>query len=274
MLNHYLHIKYLKFQAKRLSDDEGAPGAVLNVQLIVQLLVLAEEARGQEELTQRLESLVTAYGFEFYGLRLHQKPHHDTVGSAIVGRWPRGWAEIYTSRKYVLIDPSVRMLSIAQRPFRWRDAVFTLRNDPHRQRMERMMQDAARYGLEDGYVFPVHGRNGLLGSMSLGGSPIDLSPAELALFDAAAKGVFWRYLELRGQAEDLQNAAKVDTQLTRREMEVILLLADGLTSNEIAKQLTISSHTVDWYINGLQEKLKARNRQHVVALAFRLGLVA
>lgn len=136
------------------------------------------------------------------------------------------------------------------------------------------MQDAARYGLEDGYVFPVHGRNGLLGSMSLGGSPIDLSPAELALFDAAAKGVFWRYLELRGQAEDLQNAAKVDTQLTRREMEVILLLADGLTSNEIAKQLTISSHTVDWYINGLQEKLKARNRQHVVALAFRLGLVA
>ena len=57
-------------------------------------------------------------------------------------------------------------------------------------------------------------------------------------------------------------------------MEAILLLADGLTSNEIAKQLTISSHTVDWYINGLQEKLKARNRQHVVALAFRLGLVA
>ena len=257
-----------------MSDDGSALGAVLNVQLIVQLLVLVEEARGPEELTQRLESLLTAYGFPFYGLRLHQKPHHDTVGSAIVGRWPRGWTEIYASRKYVLIDPAVRILSIAQRSFRWRDAVLALRGDPHRQRMERMMQEATRYGLDDGYVFPVHGRNGLLGSMTLAGPPVDLSPAELGLFEAAAKRVFWRFLELRGQAEHLQNAAKVDTQLTRREMEVILLLADGLTSNEIAKQLTISNHTVDWYINGLQEKLKAKNRQHVVALSFRLGLVA
>jgi LuxR family transcriptional regulator len=257
-----------------LSNDESALGAVLNVQLILQLLVLVEEAKGQEELTQRLESLLTAYGFHFYGLRLHQKPHHDTVGSAIVGRWPHGWTNIYASRKYVLLDPTVRMLSTAQRAYRWRDAVYALRSDPHRQRMERMMQEAARYGLDDGYVFPVHGRNGLLGSMTLGGPPIDLSPAEMALFEAAAKRVFWRYLELRGQAEALENTAKVDTQLTRREMEVILLLADGLTSHEIAKQLTISNHTVDWYINGLQEKLKARNRQHVVALAFRLGLVA
>jgi LuxR family transcriptional regulator len=257
-----------------LSDYGSALGAVLNIQLIVQLLVLVEESRSQEELTERLESLLTAYGFPFYGLRLHQKPHHDTIGSAIVGRWPDGWTKIYTSRKYVLIDPTVRLLSVAQRPFRWRDATFALRADPHRQRMERMMQDSARYGLHDGYIFPVHGRNGLLGSLTMGGEPIDLSPTEIALFEAAAKRVFWRYLELRGQAEDLENTAKVDTQLTRREMEIILLLADGLTSHEIAKELTISNHTVDWYINGLQEKLKAKNRQHVVALGFRLGLLA
>jgi len=52
------------------------------------------------------------------------------------------------------------------------------------------------------------------------------------------------------------------------------LLANGLTSNEIAKELDISSHTVDWYINGLHEKLGANNRQHLIALAFRLALIA
>jgi len=56
-------------------------------------------------------------------------------------------------------------------------------------------------------------------------------------------------------------------------MEVLSLLADGMTSNEIARELQISSHTVDWYINVIQEKFGAKNRQHVIAMAFRLGLV-
>ena len=252
----------------------AAGGRILNIQLIVQLLVLVGETKTEADLTKQLEAVLKAYGFEYYGLLIHQRPNQETGELALAGRWPEGWPDIYQSRKYVLIDPTVRMLGIAQRPFRWRDAVMTLRNDPHRQRMQRMMQEGTRYGLLDGYTFPVHGRNGLLGSMTAGGRAVDLSPAEMALFDVAAKKVFWRFMELRGQAGDLEAAAKVDTQLTRREMEVIVLLADGLTSNEIAKTLDISSHTVDWYINGLQEKLKAKNRQHVVASAFRLGLVS
>jgi LuxR family transcriptional regulator, quorum-sensing system regulator SdiA len=57
-------------------------------------------------------------------------------------------------------------------------------------------------------------------------------------------------------------------------LEILHFLTDGLTSNEIGKVLNLSNHTVDWYMNGLQEKLQARNRQHAVALAFRQGLVS
>ncbi|KGD87412.1 LuxR family transcriptional regulator [Rhizobium sp. YS-1r] len=245
----------------------------MNIQLIVQLLVLVGEVKTEAELTAELESLLKAYGFEYYSVLVQPRPNQDPARVALASRWPAGWPEIYAGRKYVLVDPAIRMLSIAQRSIRWRDAVFALRNDPHKQRMQRMMQEGIRYGLQDGYIFPVYGRNGLLGYMTVGGRPVDLSPAEMALFDAAAKKVFWRFMELRGQAEELETVANVDTQLTRREMEVIGLLADGLTSNEIARSLDISSHTVDWYINGLQEKLRAKNRQHVVASAFRLGLV-
>jgi LuxR family transcriptional regulator len=246
----------------------------LNVQLILQLLVLAGETKTEAELTGQLESLLKAYGFDYYSLLFQHRPGQEPQGNLIFGRWPEGWTETYVERKYALIDPTVRMLGMAQRPFRWRDAVMALRNDPHRQRMQRMTQESTRYGLLDGYTFPIHGRNGLLGSLTVGGRPIELSHAEMSLFGALAARIFWRVMEFRSQAEELEAAAKVDTQLTRREMEVITLLADGLTSNEIAKSLDISSHTVDWYINGLQEKLKAKNRQHVVASAFRLGLVS
>jgi LuxR family transcriptional regulator len=247
----------------------------LNIQLIVQLLVLVDESRDQDELAARLESLLSAYGFQFYGVRLHRYPHHlsDLTETDMLSNWPAAWRQIYVSRKYPLIDPNIRMLGMVQRPFRWRDAVLALKSDPHRQRMERMMQEAGRYGLHDGYLFPIHGRNGLLGWMGIGGKAVDLSPTETALFDAAAKRVFWRLLELRGIAQNVEMAQRLESPLTRREMEVILHLADGLTSNEIAKTLEISNHTVDWYINGLQEKLNAKNRQHVVAIAFRLGLV-
>ena len=57
-------------------------------------------------------------------------------------------------------------------------------------------------------------------------------------------------------------------------MEALGFLADGMTSNEIAAVLDISNHTVDWYMNAVQVKLKAKNRHHAVAIAFRHGLIS
>ena len=136
------------------------------------------------------------------------------------------------------------------------------------------MVDARGHGLHDGYIFPVHGRRGLLGNMTLGGRVVDLSPVEMSLFDAIAKKIFWRLLELSDPSVLAAMVSNVDVQMTRREMEVLNLLAEGMTSNEISRILRISNHTVDWYMNGIQEKLKAKNRQHVVAIALRLGLIS
>ena len=80
-------------------------------------------------------------------------------------------------------------------------------------------------------------------------------------------------LRITQTSHAIEPAKPIDTRMTRREMEVLNYLADGLTSNEISKILKISNHTVDWYMNGIQDKLNAKNRQHVVALSFRLGLV-
>ena len=90
---------------------------------------------------------------------------------------------------------------------------------------------------------------------------------------AVAKKAFWRLLELRDEARSLEEAATIDVKLTRREMEVLNHLAEGMTSMEISRMLKISNHTVDWYMNSIQDKLNAKNRQHIVAIAFRNGLI-
>jgi LuxR family transcriptional regulator, quorum-sensing system regulator SdiA len=252
----------------------GCQGVYVNIHSLIQLLVVIEECRTVENVVAELERVIRSYKFNYYGLLKQPKPNSDPMSLVLAGRWPEKWPLVYIAKKYVLIDPTVRYLARAQRPFRWRETVAAFRSDPHRRRMEQMMMDARSHGMLDGYIFPIHGRNGLLGNMTVGGDVVDLSPIEINLFDAVASKAFWKILELRGEAEALEKGSEVDIQMTRREMEILNYLADGLTSMEISKLLNISNHTVDWYMNGIQDKMKAKNRQNIVALAFRYGLIA
>lgn len=59
--------------------------------------------------------------------------------------------------------------------------------------------------------------------MTLGGRVVDLNPVEMSLFDAIAKKLFWRLLELMDPAilEEMVSSDRV--QMTRREMEALII---------------------------------------------------
>jgi DNA-binding NarL/FixJ family response regulator len=61
--------------------------------------------------------------------------------------------------------------------------------------------------------------------------------------------------------------------LSRRELEVLRLLAEGLGQAEIAERLVISPKTVSTHIERILAKLGAHSRAEAVALAYRLQLV-
>jgi DNA-binding NarL/FixJ family response regulator len=61
--------------------------------------------------------------------------------------------------------------------------------------------------------------------------------------------------------------------LTARELEVLTLLAEGLTPDELAARLFISARTVGTHIEHIFRKLGVRTRAQAVAVAFREGLV-
>jgi DNA-binding NarL/FixJ family response regulator len=62
--------------------------------------------------------------------------------------------------------------------------------------------------------------------------------------------------------------------LTEREAEVLALLADGLSHEEIGNRLKISGETVRTHLQKARRRLGAENRTHAVALALRRGLIA
>lgn len=81
-------------------------------------------------------------------------------------------------------------------------------------------------------------------------------------------------LYLSGEAAlSLQNNNTEIPVLTRREKEVLELIADGLTNNEIAGKLFISVTTVDTHRKNLLAKFEARNIAMLVKAAVRMQLI-
>jgi DNA-binding CsgD family transcriptional regulator len=63
------------------------------------------------------------------------------------------------------------------------------------------------------------------------------------------------------------------TGLTKRELEVLRLVAAGYNTNEIARRLAFSERTVKNAIHDVTTRLQLRNRSHAVAYAVRQGLI-
>lgn len=84
-----------------------------------------------------------------------------------------------------------------------------------------------------------------------------------------------RELELRANLLHAQarGAASDIPQLTRREREVLPLLAQGHTNREIGATLRVSSGTARNLVARLQSKLGARDRTHAVVIAIAHGLM-
>lgn len=61
--------------------------------------------------------------------------------------------------------------------------------------------------------------------------------------------------------------------LTERQLEILALLVEGLTNNEIAERLILSPYTVRNHISEILSKLGTSTRTEAAALAVRLGLV-
>jgi two-component system, NarL family, response regulator LiaR len=64
-----------------------------------------------------------------------------------------------------------------------------------------------------------------------------------------------------------------DLHITRRELEILELIADGLSNREIAEKLFVSENTVKTHSSRVFDKLGARRRTQAVQLGKELGLL-
>jgi DNA-binding NarL/FixJ family response regulator len=73
--------------------------------------------------------------------------------------------------------------------------------------------------------------------------------------------------------EDTRNYDELAAQITQRELEILQLIALGLTSQDIATKLFISKNTVETHRKNMLAKLNVNNTAALLKIAYRKGLV-
>lgn len=126
---------------------------------------------------------------------------------------------------------------------------------------------------DDSHVFPAI-RAGALSYLLK-----DIAPDELAdAVRTAAHGeaILHPRIAARMVKEIQGNRVQIDnpyTNLSDREMDVLLLIADGLSNAEIAEHLVLSEKTVKGHVSNMLNKLHLNDRTQAAVYAWREGLV-
>lgn len=129
-----------------------------------------------------------------------------------------------------------------------------------------LLDDTIRNPVDAAWAL-LHRANGVIG--------VDAEPERLgtAVREALRHG---RYVDSEVEVPVVPPAPRGDLRgkpLSAREFEVLELIADGRTAEQIGNRLGISPDTVRTHVYRILRKLGARDRAHAVALSFKMALL-
>lgn len=198
------------------------------------------------------------------GLRLLLEAQPDLT---IVGEVENGDDAI---RRTAELSPDVVLMDIEMPGMNGIEATRRIKNE----RPETAVLALTMYE-DDQYFFE------MLRAGAAGYVPKRAAPDELAsAIRAVSRGEVFIHPSLAGrlvqdylQRREVEESDPPAGDLTPREQEVLMLIAQGLSNGEIAEQLVISIKTVDRHRENIMRKLNLHNRVDLVKYALRKGLI-
>ena len=104
----------------------------------------------------------------------------------------------------------------------------------------------------------------VLRSWLIGEAPID---------SAITRQLLASLLQQLPQQQNITALVESEIELTNREKQILQLVAEGLSNQQIATQLYVSRHTVDSHVKHIYRKLEVTKRMQAVSTARNLGLL-
>lgn len=163
-------------------------------------------------------------------------------------------------------DPAIGALLDKMEPFHWFDPE---KNENASEELKFISNALRSDGYIDGISIPVMTRPGELSvfNFSKRGVEFNISKVQLRKLQIACQAMHLRFGELSKSSSEVL--------LSERETEVMSLVANGKTNKEIARNLSLSSHTVDTLIRRSFKKFGVTNRiEASIMYTFQYGRTA
>lgn len=184
--------------------------------------------------------------------------------TVLENNYPSAWRSQYERENFLLIDPVIPYTLSKPGPILW--------SETH-QWSQAFWEEASYHNLKYGISIAMRHCSGALGMFSIARSHNDIKTNEFNIISSEIErmaGIF-AFSEFAKTVENSLPEATVE--LTKREKEVLRWTADGKTSEDIAKILSLSVNTVNFHIKQTQAKLNAVNKTQAVVKALMLRLM-
>jgi len=220
------------------------------------------------DVSRFLEGVSKCYGFEFYSVAIipqnepRRFPQHN-----LATNWPSELITQFEKKDLIDSGPLISMIRSTSVPF-----VYNVRNKPAggdlltgSESLDELLQ---RYNLGYSALFPVCDNLGNRACVCLSGEREDLTTTEfLELF------LISTYFQDRMSSIKRHLAEGKESPLSQRELECLRWSAEGKTSSEISQIMSLSEHTINYYLVSAARKLDAVNRIQAVAQSIREGWI-
>lgn len=238
-------------------------------QIIDECLEQMENASDPPTLQRVLDKTLRDIGFDRFTYLSVRRPAL-MESTFFVSTYPEDWAELYTQRKYIDVDPVIADASRTLTPFAWRLEKLKSRAT---DKQDALFREADDFGLSNGITVPIHAPGGEFAALS---ATTNMSDRELIRwFGARRLEIHLIGLHFHVAVGELLKAesSHSDIELTTRERECLLWTSRGKTAWEISEILGIGESTVVSHLNSARDKFGVYSKHHAVVKAIMRGLI-
>lgn len=204
----------------------------------------SRKARSLKELDALLDAMTHEIGFDYYALVQHVDVRRSSNRETVwLGNYPPTWIEVFEARGLYATDPIHVASHRTNAGFLWSEVDKLIRLNTHHRRV---LGEASKEGLGDGYTVPAHVPGESNGTCSFAMRLGRDLPRENFMV-AQLVGTFAMDAGRRLARSAREGLAK-KPKLTPRQLDCVLLVARGKSDWEVGQILGISEGTAREYI--------------------------
>ena len=239
------------------------------------LLPILRAVETEQPLEPVVTKVVNELGFDSFVFGMSACPQLNQESQVYAyTTLPVEWVVRYDQMDYIEVDP--RVLKTRDNPI---PLVWDQRSERGLDnRTDEFLDDAAAHGISSGIAIELndtHYVRGLLGLNSKRPVIDDARRAQIArsLGELMLLGAYFHEIFRRGVIEQRVAPVGRGGPLSQRQRRCLELAARGLTTEDIAAQLSISARTAQYHFDSIRTKLGAATRQEAVARGIAQGVI-